>query len=56
MLVVLLPEDPVSSPFSGTAALLEQMRQHVNNLSAAVQLIPLTCRGWGPNVSSALPL
>lgn len=39
MLAVLLPEDPVSSPFPGTAALLEQMRQHVGNLTAAAQLI-----------------
>ena len=39
LLAVLLPEDPAGSPFPGTAALLEQLRQHINNLSAAIQLI-----------------
>ena len=56
MLVVLLPEDPVSSPFSGTAALLEQMRQHVNNLSAAVQLITPDLQRMGSKCEQCLAI
>ena len=39
LLAVLLPQDPEGSPFPGTAALLEQMRQHMSSLSIAMQII-----------------
>ena len=56
LLAVLLPEDPVSSPFPGTAALLEQMRQAIGNLTAAAQLITPALQELGPKYQQYLAI
>ncbi|MEQ2442728.1 HAMP domain-containing sensor histidine kinase [Pseudoflavonifractor sp. CLA-AP-H29] len=56
LLAVLLPEDPVSSPFPGTAALLEQMRQNIGNLTAAAQLITPALQELGPKYEQYLAI
>ena len=55
-LAVLLPEDPVGSPFPGTAALLEQMRQNIGNLTAAAQLITPALQELGPKYQQYLAI
>lgn len=56
MLAVLLPEDPAGSPFPGTAALLEQMRQNIGNLTAAAQLITPALQELGPKYQQYLAI
>ena len=56
LLAVLLPEDPAASPFPGTAALLEQMRQAIGNLTAAAQLITPALQELGPKYQQYLAI
>lgn len=56
LLAVLLPQDPEGSPFPGTAALLEQMRQHMNNLTAVTQLIAPALQDLGPKYQQYLAI